>query len=93
MIEGMIIKSRLATDSPLYRLTEVQSDTQFDLLLREIAHQWSLLDNKDHNLVWKGELVIGSDKEWQLFQRLHLAGRDDIIELQVIPLSTIAKAL
>lgn len=90
----MIIRTRLASDSPLYRLTEVQGDTPFPLILKEIINQWSLSSEpEDYNLVWQKELLVGSDKEWQLFQRLHLADKDDIVELQVVPFSTLVKKL
>lgn len=91
---GMIIKTKLSTDSPLYRLTEVQIDTQFISLLNEIANQWSLSTDEEHHFIWKEELIIGSDKEWQLFQRIHLAGKEDeIVELRVVSLSTLAQLL
>jgi hypothetical protein len=89
----MIIKTRLAPDSPLHRLSAPVPDSPFQTILKDLVNQWSLPTGDTYSLLWAGELVIDKESEWQLFCRLHPVQDDEIIELQLITASSLAKLL
>lgn len=95
----MIIKTRLANESPFYRLTDAAKDAAFRDIVRNVVEQWNLSPNVEHSLLWRETdrkeevLVIGQDTEWQLFCRLHVLSADEVVELQVIARDSLHKAL
>ena len=95
----MIIKTRLANESPFYRLTDVAKDAAFRDIVRDVVEQWNLSPDVEHSLLWRDidrrqeVLVIGQDTEWQLFCRLHAVSADEVVELKVITRDRLHKAL
>jgi hypothetical protein len=93
----MIVKTRLASDSSLYRLLAPVDDCPFSTLVNDIVEQWNLRKTEEYSLLRKeakGEqLIIDKEKEWKLFCRLHPTEHNEVVELQVISASSLSKLL
>lgn len=67
----MIIKTRLATDSPYHRFTDVDQGTDLSIILSELVEQWGLPKTVSYSLLSPNHLILDKSQEWISYSKVH----------------------